>query len=154
MGDPALRVERRYLLIAAAGNLLLGCVGLVVASAASSQAILLDGFFNITYFITGLITLKIAGLVARGDDERFPHGYGFFEPLINGIKSTVATQSSAWSAPGPASSATRREARSPTPSSLRMSFPRPRMRVRFFTVTPMESQGPSIPDQAVQLPPL
>ncbi|MHC4079521.1 MAG: cation transporter, partial [Planctomycetota bacterium] len=86
MSDPAIGIERRYLLIAAAGNLVLGCVGMVVASAASSQAILLDGLFNITYFVTGLFTLKIAHLVARGDDERFPHGYSFFEPLINGVK--------------------------------------------------------------------
>jgi predicted Co/Zn/Cd cation transporter (cation efflux family) len=25
-------------------------------------------------------------LVAGGDDERFPHGYAFFELLVNGIK--------------------------------------------------------------------
>jgi predicted Co/Zn/Cd cation transporter (cation efflux family) len=47
---------------------------------------LLDGLFNLTYFATGLFTVKVASLVAGGDDERFPHGYAFFEPLVNGIK--------------------------------------------------------------------
>jgi len=30
--------------------------------------------------------LKVARLVLRGDGERFPLGYAFFEPLVNGIK--------------------------------------------------------------------
>ena len=47
---------------------------------------MLDGLFNITYFATGLFTVKVASLVAGGDDERFPHGYAFFEPLVNGVK--------------------------------------------------------------------
>ena len=33
--------------------------------------------------------MKVASLVAGGDDERFPHGYAFFEPLVNGIKGTL-----------------------------------------------------------------
>ena len=49
----------------------------------------MDGLFNLTYFATGLFTVKVAGLVARGDDERFPHGYAFFEPLVNGLKGVL-----------------------------------------------------------------
>ena len=72
--------------MSALGNVLVGCVGITVAAFSSSQAILLDGLFNLTYFATGLFTVKVATLVAGGDDERFPHGYAFFEPLVNGIK--------------------------------------------------------------------
>jgi predicted Co/Zn/Cd cation transporter (cation efflux family) len=83
MNDRTEQKERPYLLLAAAGNLTIGCVGLVVSVISSSQAILLDGLFNLTYFIVGLFTLKVARLVQKGDDERFPYGYAFFEPLVN-----------------------------------------------------------------------
>ena len=81
--------ERKYLLLSCGGNVLVGCVAIAVAFSSSSQAILLDGLFNLTYFATGLFTVKVASLVARGDDERFPHGYGFFEPLVNGLKGVL-----------------------------------------------------------------
>ena len=82
----ALQLENRTLKIAAYGNLLLAIVGCTAAALSGSQAILLDGLFNLTYFATGLFTIRVARLVAGGDDERFPHGYAFFEPLVNGIK--------------------------------------------------------------------
>ena len=82
----AREVERRFLVISAVCNLLLGCLGITFALASSSQAILLDGVFNFTYFATGLFTIRVAYLVAGGDDERFPHGYAFFEALVNGVK--------------------------------------------------------------------
>lgn len=78
--------ERRYLAYGAAGNLLIGIIGLAMAVIASSSAISLDGFFNLTYFITALLSLRVAVLVAKGDDERFPYGYTSFEPLINLVK--------------------------------------------------------------------
>ena len=84
-----MRIEKKYLLASAVGNVLVGCVGIGASVASSSQAILLDGIFNLTYFATGLFTVKVASLVARGDDERFPHGYAFFEPLVNGVKGTL-----------------------------------------------------------------
>ena len=89
METSALKREKKYLLTSAFGNVLVGCIGIAVAVVSSSQAILLDGLFNITYFATGLFTIKVASLVARGDDQRFPHGYAFFEPLVNGIKGTL-----------------------------------------------------------------
>ena len=82
----ALKVERRFLVISAGCNLLLGCLGSTFALVTSSQAILLDGLFNFSYFATGLFTVRVASLVAGGDDERFPHGYAFFEALVNGVK--------------------------------------------------------------------
>lgn len=89
METSALRQERRYLKVSAVGNILVGCVGVAVASISSSQAILLDGLFNLTYFATALFTVKVASLVVGGDDERYPFGYSFFEPLVNGIKGTL-----------------------------------------------------------------
>lgn len=87
--DGADGLERRYLLVSAGGNLSIGLAGLAVSFASASQVILLDGLFNLTYFATGLFALRVARLVRRGDDERFPAGYGFFEPLTNGMKGTL-----------------------------------------------------------------
>ncbi len=78
--------EQTGLRVSTAGNLIIGSVGVLIAVLSHSQAIMLDGVFNLIYFGTGLFTLKVARLVSRGDDARFPVGYGFFEPLINGIK--------------------------------------------------------------------
>ncbi len=86
MDQQTLKLERQYLSIAAIGNATVACVGITVAWLSDSQAIMLDGLFNLTYFVTGLFTLQVAKLVARGDDERFPYGYSFFESLVNGIK--------------------------------------------------------------------
>lgn len=78
--------EQRGLKFSTAGNLIIGLVGVIVAELSRSQAIMLDGVFNLIYFGTGLFTLKVARLVLRGDDERFPVGYSFFESLVNGVK--------------------------------------------------------------------
>ena len=78
--------EQRGLKFSTAGNLIIGLVGIIVAELSHSQAIMLDGVFNLIYFVTGLFTLKVARLVISGDDDRFPVGYGFFESLVNGIK--------------------------------------------------------------------
>lgn len=86
MDKPSEQLERRALLASSGGNLVIGIVGIVFAVFSSSQAILLDGLFNLIYLATGLFTLKVARLVQQGDDEHFPMGYGFFEPLINGLK--------------------------------------------------------------------
>jgi cation diffusion facilitator family transporter len=82
-------LEKKYLAISAGANVLVGCVGVAVALESSSQAIFLDGLFNLTYFAMALFTLKVAALLPLGDDERFPYGYAFFEPLVNGIKGTL-----------------------------------------------------------------
>ena len=86
MNRIALKREQKYLTVSACGNLLLGVIGIAAAAVSGSQAILLDGLFNLTYFATSLFTLRVARLVAGGDDERFPYGYAYFEPLVNGIK--------------------------------------------------------------------
>ena len=83
------RAELRCLVASAVGNLVIAMVGLTVSFLSRSQAILLDGLFNLIYFATALFTLKVARLVLKGDDERFPYGYAFFEPLVNGLKGVL-----------------------------------------------------------------
>lgn len=86
LNTPEPNHERRALHYSAAGSLLVGCVALVFAYLSGSSAILLDGLFNLSYFTTGLFTLKVTQLLARGDTREFPLGYGHFEPLTNGLK--------------------------------------------------------------------
>ena len=78
--------ERAALWLSAGAAVILGLLGLTVAIASGSGAILLDGAFNLCFFATALLTLRVATLVARPDDERYPFGYLFFEPLINTVK--------------------------------------------------------------------
>ena len=82
-------IERRGLLTSVVGAVVVATNGLVFGLLTGAQAILLDGFFNLTYFATGLFTIKVANLLRRGDDEQFPVGYAFFEPLVNGIKGVL-----------------------------------------------------------------
>jgi cation diffusion facilitator family transporter len=83
------QAERKALIVSATGNLIIGVVGIIFAAVSRSQAIMLDGLFNLSYLATGLFTLKVAALVQQGDDERFPFGYAFFEPLVNGMKGVL-----------------------------------------------------------------
>lgn len=87
MPDP--RVERRLLLLSTGTCLGLGILGLVVAGIAGSQAVLLDGVFYLVFFATGLSTLRVSRLVQRPDDERYPYGYGAYEPLMNALKAML-----------------------------------------------------------------
>ena len=81
--------EHQVLLVSAGCNLLVGIVGTLFSILSGSQAILLDGLFNLTYFFIGLFALKVAHLVRVGETELFPMGYGYFVPLTNGIKGTL-----------------------------------------------------------------
>lgn len=80
------KAENKGLKISAIGAVIVGCVGVAFSKLTGSQAILLDGAFNLVYFVVSLLTLKVSKLVFLGEDERFPAGYTFFEPLINGVK--------------------------------------------------------------------
>lgn len=81
--------EKKFLLISTVGSLLIGSLGVTLSFFASSQAILLDGLFNLVYFVACLLTIKVAQLIKRGDTEAFPFGYAYFEPLINGAKGAL-----------------------------------------------------------------
>lgn len=81
-----MRSERAALLLSTLAALVIGTVALVAALLSRSHAVLLDGLFNIAYFATALVTLRVARLLERPDDARFPFGYIYFEPLINTVK--------------------------------------------------------------------
>jgi predicted Co/Zn/Cd cation transporter (cation efflux family) len=78
--------ETWSLVLSTVAALALGVVALMVALATGSGAILLDGAFNLCFFVTALVTLRVARLLARPDDQHYPFGYLHFEPLINLVK--------------------------------------------------------------------
>jgi predicted Co/Zn/Cd cation transporter (cation efflux family) len=86
IADQTNRNERLGLWVSLVGSLMVGGVGVTFSLLSDSQAILLDGLFNLSYFATALFTLKVASLLKRGESEEFPMGYAFFEPLVNGVK--------------------------------------------------------------------
>lgn len=81
--------EKTFLLTTAIGSFLISCMGIAFSFMATSQAILLDGLFNLVYFIASLLTIRIASLVQQGDSETFHFGYAYFEPMINGAKGAL-----------------------------------------------------------------
>ncbi|MCC5858113.1 MAG: cation diffusion facilitator family transporter [Ectothiorhodospiraceae bacterium] len=81
-----MKVERRALLLSAIMSLIVGSAGISFALLTESRAILLDGLFNLTYFIVALATVRVARLSMRPDTEEFPFGYAYFESLINAGK--------------------------------------------------------------------
>ena len=84
-----MKSERGALFLSAAGALLVGCVGILMWRVTGSDAILLDGLFNIIFFLTALFTVKVSRLVFQPDDEAYPFGYAYFEPLVNGLKGAL-----------------------------------------------------------------
>jgi len=84
-----MRSERGALWFSTITALIIGCIGISVSLFANSQAILLDGLFNICYFIIALFSIKVSGLLALPDSEEFPLGYSYFEPLVNGSKGVL-----------------------------------------------------------------
>ena len=78
--------ERVALRLSVGGNLFVGVVGLGFALLTGSQAIVLDGGFNLIFFAMGLLTLRVSRLVEGPTSERFQLGFAALEPLINTIK--------------------------------------------------------------------
>ncbi|WP_216110777.1 cation diffusion facilitator family transporter [Aquisalimonas asiatica] len=81
-----IKTERGALGLSAAMALALGVLGLVIAFVSGSQAIMLDGLFNVSYFVIALATVRVARLAEMPDSGTFPFGYGYFESLINAGK--------------------------------------------------------------------
>lgn len=81
--------ELQALRVSIGGALMMALIGLLFAWITSSEAILLDGVFSGIGFIMAILTLKVARLVTRPDDEHFHFGYAHFAPLINVIKSLI-----------------------------------------------------------------
>lgn len=81
--------EAKVLRLSAYANLGVGILGLLFFWWTDSEAILLDGFFALISFVMGLVTLKVARMVQRPDDERFHFGYAQFEPGLNAIRGLI-----------------------------------------------------------------
>ncbi|RFA24640.1 cation transporter [Alkalilimnicola ehrlichii] len=81
-----MKTELGGLRLSAAAALTVGIVGVSFALLSNSQAILLDGLFNLCYFATTLVTFKVLRMVHRPDDDQYPFGYGYFESLVNAGK--------------------------------------------------------------------
>ena len=74
-------LERRALHLSIAGALAMAVIGIGFALLSGSEAIMLDGIFSAIGLVMALVTLKVATLVARPDDEHFHFGYAHFAPL-------------------------------------------------------------------------
>ncbi|MDX1587972.1 MAG: cation diffusion facilitator family transporter [Oleiphilaceae bacterium] len=84
-----MQTERGALGLSAAMAGLLGTVAVTFALASNSQAILLDGIFNLIYVMIALVTVRVSRLVTLPDNERYPYGYAYFEPLVNASRGLV-----------------------------------------------------------------
>jgi predicted Co/Zn/Cd cation transporter (cation efflux family) len=71
------------------GAALMAGLGVYFALVAKSDAIMLDGVFSAIGFVMASLTLKVAGLVKRPDDEHFHYGYSHFAPLLNALKALL-----------------------------------------------------------------
>jgi len=81
-----IKTERTALILSAAMSLMMGTLGMTFAWLTNSQAILLDGLFNLIYVIIALVTIRVASLAAMPDTEKYPYGYAYFESLVNAGK--------------------------------------------------------------------
>lgn len=73
---------------------LYGVIGFVAlalgfALLTNSDAILFDGIYSLIAFCMALLTLKVAKLAERPDDERFHFGYTAMEPTLNLFKALL-----------------------------------------------------------------
>jgi cation diffusion facilitator family transporter len=75
--------ERRGLWLSIVGALGMAALGIGFAVLTSSDAVLLDGLFSLIGFAIGLVTLQVAKLVRRPDDEIYHFGYAAYEPVLN-----------------------------------------------------------------------
>jgi cation diffusion facilitator family transporter len=73
---------------------LFGIIGFVVlalvfAVLTNSDAILFDGIYSLIAFCVTLLTIKVAKLAERPDDDRFHFGYTAMEPTLNLFKALI-----------------------------------------------------------------
>ncbi|MDP3536560.1 MAG: cation diffusion facilitator family transporter [Halomonas sp.] len=78
-----MKTESSTLAFSAFMALLIGSAGIAGTLLSNSQAILLDGLFNLIYFTVALVTIKVSKLANLPDSEAYPFGYSYFESLVN-----------------------------------------------------------------------
>lgn len=71
------------------GSAFITLLGVGFAVLTRSEAILLDGLFNLITFALALLTLKVVSLINREKSLKFQFGYHNFEPLLNMIKGLI-----------------------------------------------------------------
>lgn len=74
--------EKKGLYISIIGSSLFGILGVTFAIITSSQAVLLDGAFNLVSAAMGILGLKIALSLKTPETQRFPVGFYTLEPLF------------------------------------------------------------------------
>lgn len=78
--------ERRALTFALYGVVFFVALALGFALLTNSDAILFDGIYSLIAFCVALLTLRVAKLAERPDDDRFHFGYTAMEPTLNLFK--------------------------------------------------------------------
>lgn len=81
-----MRTESGALVLSAGMSLFLGTTGLILSVVTGSQVILLDGLFNLIYSMMAFVSVRVAGLLAMPDNEKYPFGHAYFESLVNAAK--------------------------------------------------------------------
>ena len=76
-------LEKRGLWLSIIGALFMAGLGVGFAILTSSSAVLLDGLFSLIGFAVGLVSLRVATLVRRPDDDLYHFGYAAYEPMLN-----------------------------------------------------------------------
>ncbi|MGK7875924.1 MAG: cation diffusion facilitator family transporter [Xenococcaceae cyanobacterium] len=76
-------LEERALQLSTWGALGMAGLGITFGLLTPSDAIMLDGFFNLISFVMAGASLWVLWLVRQPEDEYFQFGYATFEPLIN-----------------------------------------------------------------------
>ena len=78
------------------GALFMAGLGFGFAFVTSSDAVLLDGFFSLIGFAVGLVSLRVATLVRRPDDDEYHFGYAAYEPVLNLALDVIFTCNPRW----------------------------------------------------------
>jgi len=81
--------EQRALKFSLYGVMMFVVLAIGFAVLTKSDAILFDGIFSLIAFCTALLTLKVAHLAERPDDDQFHFGYTAMEPTLNLFKSLI-----------------------------------------------------------------
>ncbi|HAC63099.1 MAG TPA: cation transporter [Cyanothece sp. UBA12306] len=77
------KLEKIGLYLSIFGSLFMSILGISFGLFLESEAILLDGFFNVISFMMALASLYIAWLVRQPEGKQFQFGYLSFIPLVN-----------------------------------------------------------------------
>ena len=83
------KLERKTLRLSLYANAGFVALALLFAVLTHADSILFDGVYSLIAFSMALLTLKVARLVERPDDDVFHFGYAAIEPTLNLFKSLI-----------------------------------------------------------------